>query len=111
MTTALWLIVPVIVILPLVSLWQVKRSTSIVRNWAQANGLALNSREFRWVRRGPFSGMATGSWQAVHRVTVTTSEGERMCGWVHCKNLYSTGHKIEVKWDEPPITEPNATPR
>lgn len=94
----------VLIVVPLGLWWEVKRSTTIVRQWAESNNLLLSSTEFRWVKRGPYSGWATSTQQAVHRIVVTDAQGRQMSGWLQCKNLYGKGDKIEVKWDETPTT-------
>ena len=98
--------VPVLlIIVPLGLWWEVRRSTNIVRKWVEANNFALNSTEFRWIKRGPYSGWATATWQAVHRITVTDSSGKQMSGWVQIKDLYGKGDKLEVEWDDSPTKQ------
>ena len=96
-------VVPIVlIVVPLGLWWEVKRSTSIVRKWAEANAFTLNATQFRWVRRGPYSGWATATWQAVHRIRVTDSTGREISGWMQIKDLYGKGNSLEVKWDDSP---------
>ena len=78
------LFIAVVVVLMFVSLaWHSSRSATLLRAWAEANGLRILRSENRYMFRGPFS-WTTAKGQAVYRVTVEDKAGKVRGGWVRC---------------------------
>jgi hypothetical protein len=77
------------------------RAKNILRHWAQNNDYEILSRQYRWIRRGPFFWWTTRG-QEVFYVTIRTPDGQLKRGWVRCGNWFwgILQDQADVRWDE-----------
>src|SRR4051794_29722736 len=80
--------------------WRFGRSQTILDRWAEANGLRILNKEYRWMMRGPFA-WTTSKGQAVYRVTVEDAAGRTRSGWVRCGSWLAglLSDRVDVRWD------------
>lgn len=80
--------------------WYFSRSSSVLDNWANANGFVILDSQYCSLSRGPFT-WTTSRGQAVYRVKVRDPAGVVRSGWVRCGSwlLGLMTDTAEVRWD------------
>lgn len=87
----------------LTAIWHFRRSSMILRRWADENGYELLESRLNWLNQGPFF-WTSSSGQTVYYVRVVNrSDGRLRQGWVRCGGFWGGlfDARAEVRWDEP----------
>ena len=80
--------------------WHYRRANNLLEDWAARNDYHIIHREYRRIRRGPFS-WSTGIGRVVFRIEVVDSDGLRQSAFVRVGS-YMWGiwsNNVEVSWD------------
>lgn len=82
-------------------LWGSSRGTSMLDQWAQANGLQIVSREECWFFKGPFFWTSTRG-QKIYRVSVLDRDGRTRSGYVRCGGYWLGlwSDHVDARWDD-----------
>jgi hypothetical protein len=102
MDESLWLLIPLIVMPLIVSFvfWHLRRSRSLVEQWARSEGLELVSAERRLLRRGTFW-WRTARSQEVFYVTVR-DQGRLGHAYLRVGSFFGglLSDEVTVEWED-----------
>ncbi len=75
------------------------RSRSMVKRWAEQNGLRVMAMRKSMFRRGPF--LFSGKSRPVYRILVMDANGAKREGWVRCGTMMMgiLSDHVDVEWD------------
>ncbi len=82
--------------------FQMRRTQSIVDNWATNNSFQLEDCRMSWFLYGPYF-LRVSKGQSVCRFTVRDRDGQTYTGWARCGSFWGGlwSDAIDVTWNSP----------